>query len=66
MVAAAFARLPLHGHHHHDHGHDHKPVGRGNEGRRFIGFNFRMMELQGALGLVQLARQKLRRMRRRP
>lgn len=38
----------------HDHGHDHKPVGRGNEGRRFIGFNFRMMELQGALGLVQL------------
>ena len=38
----------------HDHGHDHKPVGRGNEGRRFIGNNFRMMELQGALGLVQL------------
>ncbi|MFO1330786.1 MAG: hydrogenase nickel incorporation protein HypB [Rubrivivax sp.] len=23
MVAAAFARLPLHGHHHHDHDHDH-------------------------------------------
>jgi 8-amino-3,8-dideoxy-alpha-D-manno-octulosonate transaminase len=40
----------------HDHGHDHKPVGRGNEGRRFIGLNFRMMELQGALGLVQLAK----------
>jgi 8-amino-3,8-dideoxy-alpha-D-manno-octulosonate transaminase len=38
----------------HDHGHDHKPVGRGNEGRRFIGFNYRMMELQGALGLAQL------------
>ncbi len=37
-----------------DHGHDHKPVGRGAEGRRFIGFNYRMMELQGALGLVQL------------
>ena len=37
-----------------DHGHDHKPVGRGNEGRRFHGFNYRMMELQGALGLVQL------------
>jgi 8-amino-3,8-dideoxy-alpha-D-manno-octulosonate transaminase len=37
-----------------DHGHDHKPVGRGNESRRFIGFNYRMMELQGALGLVQL------------
>jgi 8-amino-3,8-dideoxy-alpha-D-manno-octulosonate transaminase len=39
-----------------DHGHDHKPVGRGNEGRRFIGMNFRMMELQGALGLVQLGK----------
>lgn len=39
-----------------DHGHDHKPVGRGNEGRRFYGFNFRMMELQGALGQVQLAK----------
>lgn len=38
----------------HDHGHDHKPVGRGNEGRRFMGINCRMMELQGALGLVQL------------
>lgn len=37
-----------------DHGHDHKPVGRGNEGRRFVGMNFRMMELQAALGLVQL------------
>ncbi|CAO0820653.1 8-amino-3,8-dideoxy-alpha-D-manno-octulosonate transaminase [Desulfarculales bacterium] len=39
-----------------DHGHDHKPVGRGNEGRRFFGFNYRMMELQGALGLAQLAK----------
>lgn len=42
----------------HDHGHDHvvNPGGRGGEGRRFIGFNFRMMELQGALGLAQLAK----------
>ncbi|MFW8600845.1 DegT/DnrJ/EryC1/StrS family aminotransferase [Desulfobacterota bacterium M19] len=42
----------------HDHGHDHagKPGGRGADGRRFIGFNFRMMELQGALGLAQLAK----------
>jgi len=39
----------------HDHGHDHDPnVGRGLEKRRFSGFNFRMMELQGALGLAQL------------
>ncbi|MFV0439363.1 MAG: DegT/DnrJ/EryC1/StrS family aminotransferase [Desulfopila sp.] len=42
----------------HDHGHDHQvnPGARGGEGRRFIGFNFRMMELQGALGLAQLAK----------
>jgi len=42
----------------HDHGHDHvvNPGGRGGEGRSFIGFNFRMMELQGAIGLGQLAK----------
>lgn len=39
----------------HDHGHDHSPhVGRGLEKRNFIGSNYRMMELQGALGLAQL------------
>ncbi|MFN3533919.1 MAG: DegT/DnrJ/EryC1/StrS family aminotransferase [Desulfatiglandales bacterium] len=41
----------------HDHGHDHNPkLPRGLEGRNFIGFNFRMMELQGALGLAQLGK----------
>ncbi len=42
----------------HDHGHDHvpNPGTRGGEGRNFIGFNFRMMELQGAIGLAQLAK----------
>jgi 8-amino-3,8-dideoxy-alpha-D-manno-octulosonate transaminase len=42
----------------HDHGHDHavNPGGRGGEGRSFIGFNYRMMELQGAMGLAQLAK----------
>lgn len=41
-----------------DHGHDHAPNlgGRGGEGRPFIGFNFRMMEIQGAIGLAQLAK----------
>lgn len=39
----------------HDHGHDHdSTVGRGLEKRNFIGMNYRMMELQGALGLAQL------------
>lgn len=42
----------------HDHGHDHlvNPGGRGGEGRRFIGFNYRMMEIQGGIGLAQLAK----------
>ena len=39
----------------HDHGHDHDPTKpRGLEKRSFFGFNYRMMELQGALGLAQL------------
>ncbi len=41
----------------HDHGHEHIPdVDRGLDRRSFMGFNFRMMELQGALGLAQLAK----------
>ncbi len=42
----------------HDHGHDHKdnPGARGGEGRRFVGFNYRMMELQGAIGIAQLGK----------
>ncbi|MEW6219774.1 MAG: DegT/DnrJ/EryC1/StrS family aminotransferase [Thermodesulfobacteriota bacterium] len=42
----------------HDHGHDHvpNPGARGGEGRRFVGFNYRMMELQGAIGCAQLAK----------
>jgi 8-amino-3,8-dideoxy-alpha-D-manno-octulosonate transaminase len=40
-----------------DHGHDHNPeVGRAMEGRSFLGFNYRMMELQGAVGLAQLGK----------
>ena len=39
----------------HDHGHDHRlDLPRGLEKRRFIGMNYRMMELQGAIGLAQL------------
>lgn len=44
-----------------DHGHDHNPnVHRGLEGRSILGFNYRMNELQGALGIAQLG--KLERM----
>jgi len=39
----------------HDHGHDHNPaVSRAMEGRTILGFNYRMNELQGAIGLAQL------------
>ena len=38
----------------HDHGHDHNPkVTRGLEKRSFIGMNYRMSELQGAVALAQ-------------
>lgn len=39
----------------HDHGHEYSTkVARGAEGAAGIGFNYRMMELQGAIGIVQL------------
>lgn len=40
-----------------DHGHQNNPnFPRGEDTRRRGGFNYRMMELQGAIGLVQLAK----------
>ena len=43
--------------HYHDHGHIHdKSIDRGAEGKACLGFNFRMSEIQGALGLVQLSK----------
>ena len=38
----------------HDHGHDHKAANRALDGRTILGFNYRMNEIQGALGLAQL------------
>ncbi len=39
----------------HDHGHDHlSTVSRALDGRTILGFNYRMSELQGAVGLAQL------------
>ena len=57
MVITDDEKLWRHMSEYHDHGHDHvpNPGGRGGEGRSFIGFNYRMMELQGAIGLAQLA-----------
>ena len=39
----------------HDHGHESNPsLPRGRDSRRMWGFNFRMTEMQGAVGLAQL------------
>ncbi len=58
MIITADEKLWQNMSEYHDHGHDHavNPGGRGGEGRRFIGFNYRMMEIQGAIGLAQLAK----------
>jgi 8-amino-3,8-dideoxy-alpha-D-manno-octulosonate transaminase len=58
MIVTDDAALWRHMSEYHDHGHDHvpNPGTRGGEGRSFIGFNFRMMELQGAIGIAQLAK----------
>lgn len=41
----------------HDHGHEYsKTLGRGEEGAVGPGFNYRMTELQGTIGLVQLSK----------
>jgi len=41
----------------HDHGHEHNPeVPRGEDSHSITGFNFRMNEIQGAIGRVQLGR----------
>lgn len=39
----------------HDHGHESNPdLSRGRDSRRIFGFNFRMTEMQAAIGLAQL------------
>ena len=55
MVVSDSKRLSDRAEWYHDHGHDHNPkVSRAMEGRSILGFNYRMNELQGALGLAQL------------
>ena len=55
MVLTNSKELYLRADWYHDHGHDHNPkIPRALDGRTILGFNFRMNELQGALGLAQL------------
>lgn len=55
MVITNSRKLYLRSEWYSDHGHDHNPkVSRALEGRTILGFNYRMNELQGAVGLAQL------------
>ena len=42
--------------HYSDHGHDHVGTDRGAEGHPFLGYNFRISELNSAMGLAQIRR----------
>lgn len=57
MVVFANAELAAKARAWHDHGHENNPaLPRWEDSRSGSGFNYRMMELQGAVGLAQLAK----------
>lgn len=57
MVVTADKELFIKARGYHDHGHEYSTtVGRGTEGAIGEGFNYRMTELQGAIGIVQLGK----------
>ena len=57
MVVTADEDLFIRARAYHDHGHEYSStIGRAEEGALLPGFNFRMTELQGAIGLVQLSK----------
>jgi 8-amino-3,8-dideoxy-alpha-D-manno-octulosonate transaminase len=57
MVVTSDESIYLRARAYHDHGHEYSTtVGRGAEAALLTGFNYRMNELQGAIGLVQLGK----------
>ncbi len=57
MIVTNDENLYLEASYFHDHGHEHRPdVPRGEDSQKLPGFNYRMGEIQGALGIVQLSR----------
>jgi len=57
MVVSGNKEIYLRAREYADHGHENNPkLPRGEDSRRSGGFNYRMMELQGAIGLVQLGK----------
>lgn len=49
-------KFATHADHYQDHGHDHIGKDRGAEGHPFIGYNYRISELNAAVGLGQLGK----------
>jgi 8-amino-3,8-dideoxy-alpha-D-manno-octulosonate transaminase len=57
MVVTNDKRLYDLANYYHDHGHEHNPeLPRGEDSHNITGFNYRMNEIQGAMGKVQLDR----------
>jgi 8-amino-3,8-dideoxy-alpha-D-manno-octulosonate transaminase len=57
MIVTGDKRLYDRAAYYHDHGHEHNPeLPRGEDSHSITGFNYRMNEVQGAMGKVQLAR----------
>lgn len=50
------AQFALHADHYQDHGHDHVGKDRGAEGHPFMGYNYRISELNAAVGVAQLGK----------
>jgi 8-amino-3,8-dideoxy-alpha-D-manno-octulosonate transaminase len=57
MVVTGREELYLRASYYHDHGHEHNSeVPRGEDSKSITGFNYRMGEIQGAIGVAQLKR----------
>lgn len=55
-VVTNHQKYKLHADHYSDHGHDHVGSDRGAEAHPFLGYNYRISELNAAVGLAQVAR----------
>ena len=57
MILTNDSKLDKYSREYHDHGHENNPkLPRGKDTRSIYGFNYRMTELQGAIGKVQLSK----------
>jgi len=57
MVVTNDQEMYLRGNYFQDHGHEHRQdIPRGKDSKSITGFNYRMSEIQGAIGVIQLSR----------